>query len=122
MYKLFNFNYNLAALSSSETSYRTSSPKLKKITLCTFSKISSLSLSDRDIGRTFLPFKTFARPWSTSRACIFTHHRPKSFSPLNFSTSNLAVVISFALIPVCYDKVTNMEKLNVQENEINTDK
>ena len=104
MYKLSNFNHNLAIVSSSTISQSTSSPKHNRIGLCVLSISSSFSLSNIVVGRALLPFSALDNPYWTNKAHILTCHKHKLFLPSNFSTSNFVAIlglITLALIPIC---------------------
>ena len=119
MYKPSSFNQIPAAVVSLETCLSTLSSRLRIITLCAF--YDFLSPSAIIFSSLASPSSASTRPCWTRRALIFIRHSPKSFCPVNFSTSDLAEPISWIELKIAprspHQFVVPRSDYNSQKNE-----
>lgn len=108
-----SFRYTHASVFSSETCWRTLSPRLNMMALWAFSIITTLSFFVRASSNFSDPFNASNKPYWTSRACIFKRHKLKLFTPVNFSISYFVDDIFFSTLtaPICCG-------IDAQENRV----
>jgi len=121
MYKPSSFDQTPAAVVSLETCLSTLSPRLRIIALCAFYSNAFLSPSPIIFSSLASPSSASTRPCWTRRVLIFNRHSPKSFCPVNFSTSYLAEPISWIELKIAlcspHQFVVPRSDYNSQKNE-----